>query len=352
MHRRINERRRSPWRQSASPVEASLPPQPKGYMRVAIYASLNKLDGQSAEAQLIELRDYAARRHWNPFGEYVDLYTSASKKCRPELNRLLADADRHRFDVVLCWKVDRFGASLKHLLNALTDLDSHGVAFVSMRDNLDLSTPSGRGMFHIVEVMAERERSMIRERVKAGVLEARRNGKTLGRPPRILNFVEMARLRERGASFRAIAKAVGASPATVRTRLLQQRLGAVLCNVKRMGRPPRMIDVDEIMRMREEGVLVREIAKAVDASPNTVRRRLTQQRLRTGLPNAKRGRPPQMINVDQMRWMREQGAGFREIAKAVGVSSGTVRMRLLQSCKVPSQAAHREHSSKLSGPTI
>jgi DNA-directed RNA polymerase specialized sigma24 family protein len=101
--------------------------------------------------------------------------------------------------------------------------------------------------------------------------------------------------------------------------------------------------------MREEGAFVREIAKAVDASPNTVMRRLMQQRLRSGLPNAKRGRPPQMLNVDRMRRMREQGAGFREIAKAVGVSSGTVRTRLLQSCKVPSQATHREHSSKVSG---
>jgi putative DNA-invertase from lambdoid prophage Rac len=317
-------------------------------MRAAIYASLNKLGGQSAEEQLVELRNFAAGRHWDIFGEYVDLYTPGSKKSRPELNRLLAEADRDHFDVVVCWKLDRFGVSLKHLVNALTDLESHGVTFVSVCDNLDLSTPSGRAMSHIVEVMAERERSLSRERVKAGVREARRKGKALGRPPRIMNFVEMARLRERGASFREIAKAVGASPATVRTRLLQQRLGTGACNVKRMGRPPRMINVDEIMRLREQGTLVREIAKAVDASPNTVSRRLRQQRLRTGLPNAKRGRPPQMINIDEMMRMREQGAGFRDIATATGVSSGTVRTRLLQSCNVPAQAAHRAHS-KVSG---
>jgi DNA invertase Pin-like site-specific DNA recombinase len=319
-----------------TPVEVSLAAQPRGYMRAAIYTSLNKLEGQSAEEQLAELRDYAACRHWDIFSEYVDLYTPGSNESRPELNRLLADADRRRFDVVLCWRVDRFGRSLKDLVNALTNLDSHGVTFVSVHDNLDLSTPSGRVMFQIVGVMAERERSLVRERVKAGLREARRKGKKLGRPPRIMNFVEMARLRERGASFREIAKAVGASPATVRTRLLQQKLGAASCHVKRTGRPPRMISVDEVMRMREQGALLREIAKAVDTSRTTVSRCLKHQRLRAGLPNAKRGRPPRMINVDEMMRMREQGAGFREIATAVGASSGTVRTRLLQLYKVRS----------------
>jgi DNA invertase Pin-like site-specific DNA recombinase len=196
-------------------------------------------------------------------------------------------------------------------------------------------------MFQIVGAMAERERSLIQEQVKAGLRKARRKGKTLGRPPRIIKVVEITRLREQGTSFREIAKAVGASPATVRTRL---------CNSKRMGRPPRRINVDKMMRMYEQGTVVRDIAKTVDVSPGTVSRHLMQQRLRIGLPNAKRGRPPRIINVDQMMRMREQGAGFREIAKAVGVSSGTVRARLLQLYKVLSQAAHTEHSPKVRGP--
>jgi DNA invertase Pin-like site-specific DNA recombinase len=237
--------------------------------------------------------------------------------------------------VVLCWRVDRFGRSLRHFVNSLAHLYSHGIPFVSVRDNLDLSTPSGRLMFQIVGAMVERERSLIQEQVKAGLRKARTKGKTLGRPPRIINVVEMTRLREQGASFRKIAKAVGASPATVRTRL---------CSPKRMGRPPRIVNIDKMMRMLEQGTVVRDIAKAADVSPNTVSRHLMRQRLRTGLPNAKRGRPPRMINVDEMMRMREQGAGFREIAKAVGVSCGTVRTRLLQLYKAPSPSAHSEHS--------
>jgi DNA invertase Pin-like site-specific DNA recombinase len=93
--------------------------------------------------QLIELREYASRRGWEIPGEYVDHGFSGATQSRPELNRLMVDAHTRQFDVVLCWKVDRFGRSLRHLVNALADLDSYGVAFVSLRDNLDLSTPAG-----------------------------------------------------------------------------------------------------------------------------------------------------------------------------------------------------------------
>jgi DNA invertase Pin-like site-specific DNA recombinase len=189
-------------------------------MRVAIYARVSTANGQSPEMQLAELREYASRRGWKVFAEYVDNGVSGAKESRPELNRLMRDAHRRHFDVVLCWKVDRFGRSLKHLVNALADLDSYGIAFVSLRDNLDLSTPSGRLMFQIIGAMAEFERSLIQERVRAGLRNARIKGKTLGRPRRIVSGDQMARLREQGASFREIAKAVGASPGTVRTRLM------------------------------------------------------------------------------------------------------------------------------------
>src|SRR5271169_3404372 len=165
-------------------------------MRVGMYARVSTLIGQSPEMQLAELREYTSRRGWEIYGEYVDLGISGSKESRPELNRLMSDAHRRCFDVVLCWKVDRFGRSLKHLVNALADLDSYGVAFVSLRDNLDLSTPSGRLMFQIIGAMAEFEPSLIRERVRAGLRNAKLKGKTLGRPHRIVDGDQMVRLRE------------------------------------------------------------------------------------------------------------------------------------------------------------
>jgi len=189
-------------------------------MRVGLYARVSTLNGQSPEMQLGELREYALRRGWKIFREYVDVGISGSKESRPKLNELVSDAHQRKIDAVVVWKVDRFGRSLKHLVNALADLDSYGVAFVSLRDNLDLSTPSGRLMFQIIAAMAEFERSLIQERVRAGLRNAKLKGKTLGRPRRIVSSDEMTRLREQGASFREIAKAVGASPGTVRTRLL------------------------------------------------------------------------------------------------------------------------------------
>ena len=189
-------------------------------MRTALYARVSTAIGQSPEMQLTELREYTSRRGWEVFNKYVDHGISGSVESRPELNRLMADAHMRHFDVVLCWKVDRFGRSLRHLVNALADLDAYGVAFVSLRDNLDLSTPSGRLMFQIIGAMAEFERSLIQERVRAGLRNAILNGKTLGRPRRIVNGDQMARLREQGASLREIARAVGASAGTVRTCLM------------------------------------------------------------------------------------------------------------------------------------
>jgi DNA invertase Pin-like site-specific DNA recombinase len=141
--------------------------------RVALYARVSTCNGQDPEMQLRELREYAARRGWTITAEYVDQGVSGSKESRPQLNQLMADAHRREFDAVLVWKIDRFGRSLKHLVNALADLCAYGVAFVSFRDNLDLSTPSGRLMFQIIGAMAEFERSLIQERVRAGLRNAR-----------------------------------------------------------------------------------------------------------------------------------------------------------------------------------
>jgi len=190
--------------------------------KVALYARVSTLAGQSPEMQLVELREYAARRGLDVIEEYVDHGVSGAKGSRPALNRLMADAKQRRFDVVACWKLDRFGRSVAHVVVALAELEALGIAFVSLKDNLDLGTPSGRFMFQIIAAFAELERAMIAERVRAGLQNAKRKGKKLGRPPVAVDRARIARLRASGASMRAISAQIGLSLATVH-KALQQR---------------------------------------------------------------------------------------------------------------------------------
>jgi DNA invertase Pin-like site-specific DNA recombinase len=175
--------------------------------RVALYARVSTLNGhQDPEMQLSELREYATRRGLSIHEEYVDQGVSGSKESRPALNRLMADAQKCRFDAVLVWKIDRFGRSLKHLVNSLADLSAYGIAFISLRDNLDLSTPSGRLMFQIIGAMAEFERALIQERVKAGLRNARAKGKRIGRPRHEVDSSMVLKLRAEGLSWRAVSE--------------------------------------------------------------------------------------------------------------------------------------------------
>ena len=203
-------------KQNRTTAHPSVQESPRAITRVALYARVSTSNGhQDPEMQLRELREYADRRGWQVAGEYTDSGVSGSKESRPELNRLMTDAHRRRFDAILVWKVDRFGRSLKHLVNALADLGAYGVAFISLRDNLDLSTPSGRLMFQIIGAMAEFERALIQERVKAGLRNAQAKGQRLGRPRRIVDSVRVATLRASGASWRAIAREMGIGLATL-----------------------------------------------------------------------------------------------------------------------------------------
>jgi DNA invertase Pin-like site-specific DNA recombinase len=123
--------------------------------RVAIYARISTTNhGQDVGLQTGDLRQFAEARGWKLADEYVDKGVSGSKDSRPELNRLMADAKRRKFDVVLVWKLDRLGRSLRHLVNALAEFESLNIAFVSLSDNLDLSTASGRLMFQIIGAMS------------------------------------------------------------------------------------------------------------------------------------------------------------------------------------------------------
>jgi DNA invertase Pin-like site-specific DNA recombinase len=172
--------------------------------------------------QLRELREYARLRGWQIVQEYVDHGVSGAKASRPSLNQLMIDAHGRKFDAVLVWRIDRWGRSLKHLVTSLADLDAYGVAFVSLSDNLDLSTPSGRLMMQLLGAMAEFERALIQERVKAGLRNARAKGKRLGRPPAVVDEAEVLTMRNSGASWRTIAEKLGVGLGTAH-RIAQPR---------------------------------------------------------------------------------------------------------------------------------
>jgi len=164
--------------------------------------------------QLRELREYCLRRGWPVVGEYVDLGISGSKERRPELDRLIADAHKRKFEVVVVWKFDRFARSVSHLLRALENFRALGIEFVSLSEQIDTSTPTGKMIFTVLGAVAELERSLIAERVRAGLRNARAKGKTLGRPTKQVNPAQIAALRAQGASWRHIGARLGVSPAT------------------------------------------------------------------------------------------------------------------------------------------
>ena len=175
-------------------------------MRVAIYARVSTANnGQDPTMQTRELKEYIERRGWKLAGEYVDVGISGSKEKRPELDRLMADAHRRRFDCVVVWKFDRFARSVSHLLRALETFKSQGIEFVSFSEQMDTSTPAGKMVFTVLGAVAELERSLIVERVKAGLRNARAKGKKLGRPKRMVDARRIAALRAQGVGWKRIA---------------------------------------------------------------------------------------------------------------------------------------------------
>ncbi len=185
-------------------------------MRVAIYARVSTSGhGQDVGMQTRELREYCERRGWQIAGEYVDAGISGAKDSRPELNRLMADAHKRRFDAVVCWKFDRFARSVSHLLRALETFNSLGIAFVSLSEQIDTTTPTGRMIFTVLGAVAELERSLIAERVRTGLRNARAKGKRLGRPRVAVDAARIRELRSQGLSWPKIATKLGASVGTV-----------------------------------------------------------------------------------------------------------------------------------------
>jgi DNA invertase Pin-like site-specific DNA recombinase len=181
-------------------------------MRAACYVRVSS-DAQTVDNQLLELRAYVASRHWTVAGEFRDEGISGSKDRRPALDRLMVDARRGRLDVICVWSLDRFERSLAHVVTAVQELYERGVAFVSLKEGLDLSTAAGRLQLHTLSALGEFERARLIERTKAGLARARKQGKTLGRPVRVLSAADVQRTAP--LSVRDAARTLKTSPATI-----------------------------------------------------------------------------------------------------------------------------------------
>ena len=190
-------------------------------LRAALYARVSTVaHGQDVGLQLDELRQIAERRGWVIHDEYVDSGVSGANCSRPQLDRMMADAQAGRIDLVAIWKLDRLGRSLQHLLSLTSTLTAAGVDLVSIRDpGIDTTSPSGRLLLQLLGCFAEYERSLLRERVIAGVRRAQAQGKHCGRPRVELDLRPAVALLKEGRSLKEVSRILKVSRATLRRRL-------------------------------------------------------------------------------------------------------------------------------------
>ena len=193
-------------------------------MKIALYSRVST-DGQDPEVQLQALRAHAAQRGWPIVEEFVDHGYSGAKEKRPALDRMIKAAWTGTFQAVLVWRFDRFARSVKHLLTALEQFRSLNINFISLQEQFDTSTPIGHAMFTIIGAMAQLERDIIRERVKAGLDRARSRGVRLGRPTAQAKPDEVTDLKQQGLSVSEIAKRLRCSRSTVKRRLREVVIG-------------------------------------------------------------------------------------------------------------------------------
>src|SRR5271165_5288094 len=184
-------------------------------LRVALYARVSTHDQQTLPLQIRALREYAAKRGWTIVTQIKEVRSGASQR---ELREsLLAAARRREIDVVMVWRLDRWGRSVADLVSTLQELQHLGVGFVSLTEALDLTTPAGRAMAGLLAVFAEFEREILRERVRAGLDHARHQGKRLGRPPSVVDkAVEAQKLYRKGISKSEIARQLQIGRTSVR----------------------------------------------------------------------------------------------------------------------------------------
>ena len=192
-------------------------------MKAGLYARVSR-DDQKSLNQLIELREYAARRGFET-QEFIDegLSGSLAQDKRPELKKLMEAARLRKIDLIICWRLDRFARSLKQLVDMIGELETWNVGFTTLRENIDTTTPSGRLVFHIFAALAEFERSLIIERTNLGLKRALAQGKTLGRRPLAIDTILIDRLKDEGRSLRQIQRLTGYSRMTVARRLSHNR---------------------------------------------------------------------------------------------------------------------------------
>jgi len=181
--------------------------------RAAVYTRVSTCD-QHPETQLYDLREMARQRGYEIVHEYGDVISGAKSK-RPGLDQLMADARRRRFDVVLVAAFDRVARSVRHFLEVLDELNHLGIEFVSFRENIDTGGPLGRALAVIVSAVAELERNLIIERVKAGMRRAKLEGRRIGRTPLDIDRDAVVRDRRSGMSLRQVALRHGISKASV-----------------------------------------------------------------------------------------------------------------------------------------
>ncbi len=192
-------------------------------MKIALYARVSTHDRQNTEVQLEPLRAHAQNRGWEITKAFVDKGISGSKDKRPALDQLMKAAWSGEFEKVLVWRFDRFARSVKHLITALETFRNLKIDFVSIQEQFDTSTPIGQAMFTIIGAMAQLERDIIRERVKAGLDRARSLGKRLGRPIARAKPEQARLLSQEGLSLQEIANRLKCSRSTVRRRLNEAR---------------------------------------------------------------------------------------------------------------------------------
>ena len=188
-------------------------------VRAALYARVSTVGhGQDVGLQLDELRQVAAQRHWVA-QEFVDDGISGSKDRRPALDRLMSEVRAGRVDVVAVWRFDRFARDTRHLLQACEELRQCGVQFVSLREQVDTSTPIGKAMFTIISAIAELEKDILRERVIAGVRRAQAAGKHCGRPKVDVDLRPAVALLREGRTLKDTARILKIDRNTLRRRL-------------------------------------------------------------------------------------------------------------------------------------